>query len=405
MTGVVSPGVAGLQLRGVNFPDPLGVWIGEDVNPDRIGEGTLIYSGCRISGEQTSIGPGSVLGREGPMTVIDCQLGRNVMLHGGYAEGAVFLDGASMGSGAHVRPGTLIEEQAGGAHAVGLKQTVLFPFVTLGSLINFCDVLMAGGTSRKNHSEVGSSYIHFNFTPHQDKATASLVGDVPRGVMLDREPIFLGGQGGLVGPARIEYGTVVAAGSVLREDALEPGRLVVPASPSAGAREYEPGVLGRVARIFENNLHYLGNLHALAAWYEVVRRRFFEGSVDQQACLEGARRQIQAMLKERRKRLNDWVGMLPDSLERVRRSPTPRRDTSVREHEVVLAAWPMVSERLQEGWAGGHEPDRDALMTGLDRVGSEGYLGAVRGLDAEAKVAGTRWLQSMVDSILEPWRH
>ena len=66
---------------------------------------------------------------------------------------------------------------------------------------------MAGGTSRKNHSEIGSSYIHFNFTPHQDKATPSLVGDVPRGVMLDRAPIFLGGQGGLVGPVRIAYGT------------------------------------------------------------------------------------------------------------------------------------------------------------------------------------------------------
>ena len=30
---------------------------------------------------------------------------------------------------------------------------------------------MAGGTSRKDHSEVGSSYIHFNFTPDGDKTT------------------------------------------------------------------------------------------------------------------------------------------------------------------------------------------------------------------------------------------
>jgi UDP-N-acetylglucosamine/UDP-N-acetylgalactosamine diphosphorylase len=52
-----------------------------------------------------------------------------------------------------------------------LKQTILFPFVTLGSLINFCDIFMSGGSDRKNHSEVGSSYIHFNYTPNQDKAT------------------------------------------------------------------------------------------------------------------------------------------------------------------------------------------------------------------------------------------
>jgi UDP-N-acetylglucosamine/UDP-N-acetylgalactosamine diphosphorylase len=86
-----------------------------------------------------------------------------------------------MGLGGHVREACLLEEQANGAHCVGLKHTILFPFVTLGSLINFCDCLMAGGTSRKDHSEVGSSYIHFNFTPEGDKTTASLIGDVPRG--------------------------------------------------------------------------------------------------------------------------------------------------------------------------------------------------------------------------------
>ena len=106
------------------------------------------------------------------------------------------------------------------------KHTILFPFVTLGSLINFCDCLMAGGTSRKNHSEVGSSYIHFNFTPNQDKVTASLIGDVPKGVMLNQPPIFLGGQGGLVGPCRLAYGTTVAAGTIVRKDELRPGRLL-----------------------------------------------------------------------------------------------------------------------------------------------------------------------------------
>ena len=126
-----------------------------------------------------------------------------------------------MGLGAHLRAGCILEEQASGAHCVGLKQTILFPFVTLGSLINFCDILMTGGTSRKNHSEVGSSYIHFNFTPwgkSGDKATPSLVGDVVEGVFLDRKRIFLGGSGGMVGPCRVGYGSIAAAGQVLRRD-------------------------------------------------------------------------------------------------------------------------------------------------------------------------------------------
>ena len=166
------------------------------------------------------------------MTIQDCQLGTGVKLKGGFAQDAVFLDGASMGSGAHVRGGTILEEEANGAHTVGLKQTILMPFVTLGSLINFCDVLLAGGTSRTNHSEVGSSYIHFNFTPDGDKTTASLFGDVPRGVLLDRHPIFLGGQGGAVGPVATGFGTVVGAGSILRDDVPEDDQLVLHAAPA-----------------------------------------------------------------------------------------------------------------------------------------------------------------------------
>ena len=64
-----------------------------------------------------------------------------------------------MGSGAQVRPGTILEEGAEMAHTVGLKQTIFFPFVVGGSLINFCDALMSGGKSRKVHSEIGSSFM------------------------------------------------------------------------------------------------------------------------------------------------------------------------------------------------------------------------------------------------------
>ena len=112
----------------------------------------------------------------------------------GYISSSVFLDQANVGSGAQVREGCLLEEEANGSHTVGMKQAILFPFVTLGSLINFCDAFLAGGTSRKDHSEVGSSYIHFNYTPNQDKATASLLGDVPRGVMLREPRSFSGGR-------------------------------------------------------------------------------------------------------------------------------------------------------------------------------------------------------------------
>ena len=228
--------------KGVKINRPTSVEIGDEVDVDRISaDGVVIYAGCKIFGAETLILPGAKLGYEAPVTVDNCQVGPDVELKGGYFNQAVFLEKARLGLGSHIREATILEEQAVVAHTVGLKHTILFPFVTLGSLINFCDCLMAGGTSRKNHSEVGSSYIHFNFTPSQDKATASLIGDVPGGVMLNRQPIFLGGQGGLVGPCRLNFGITVAAGTIVRKDEIRENRLVFGGEGKGGNVPFEPG--------------------------------------------------------------------------------------------------------------------------------------------------------------------
>jgi UDP-N-acetylglucosamine/UDP-N-acetylgalactosamine diphosphorylase len=52
-------------------------------------------------------------------------LGTDVELKGGFFTQSVFLDKANMGSGAQVREGCILEEEANGAHFVGLKQTIL----------------------------------------------------------------------------------------------------------------------------------------------------------------------------------------------------------------------------------------------------------------------------------------
>jgi bifunctional UDP-N-acetylglucosamine pyrophosphorylase / glucosamine-1-phosphate N-acetyltransferase len=253
-----------LIQQGVTIPNPRSVTIGDEVDLGRIAEdGVTLYPGTRIFGASSFVGQGAQIGAEGPATIENCYIGQDVSLKGGYFSGAVFLRKAVCGLGSHVRQGTILEEEASIAHMVGLKQTILFPFVTLGSLINFCDCLMTGGTSRKNHSEVGSSYIHFNFTPNQDKATPSLLGDVPRGVMLNQSPIFLGGQGGLVGPCRIAYGTVLAAGTICRNDQLVEDHLVFGEKAHSGKIPYITGVYHGLKRILTNNILYIANLYAL----------------------------------------------------------------------------------------------------------------------------------------------
>ena len=384
----ISDAVQQLLRRGVVVPCPVAVEIDSAVDPDRIAPGVVIHAGCKIFGAQTSIGPGCVLGREAPATVEDCQLGERVELKGGYFSGAVFLDGAAMGSCAHVRAGTILEEGVEMAHSVGLKQTIFFPFVVGGSLINFCDALMAGGTSRKAHSEIGSSFIHFNYTPHGDKATASLIGDVPRGALLDRAPIFLGGQGGLAGPLRIEYGTVLAAGLILRKDVLEPGRLVVPEMPAPGVKPYGTGYRS-VARVAKNGAIYIGNIAALQAWYGAVRRPLLARTPHGAACLAGALRQLAAVRAERLKRLDELVA-------KIAAEDRSALGADLRaEHEALVAGWPAARARLEK--AGDVEcPEKTAFLAAWAGAKEESHVARVQGLSADARAAGTAWLNRIV---------
>ncbi|MBN2702915.1 MAG: hypothetical protein JXR23_01775 [Pontiellaceae bacterium] len=376
-----------------------GIFVGEEVDLSAIAADAVIYPGCRITGKATSIGPGCILGAEAPATVENCQLGRKVALKGGYFSGATFLDGADMGSGAHVRAGTLLEEESGGAHTVGFKQTIFLPFVTAGSLINFCDALMAGGTSRKDHSEIGSSYIHFNFTPHQDKATASLIGDVPNGVFIDNKPIFLGGQGGLVGPARMAYGTIIAAGGVCRKDILKENQLHVAAAPKAVTMDYETGVYRGLDRIVKNNLLYIGNILALREWYRNVRSRFMTRDRFDRACYAGAREKLELVLAERIKRLDDLANKMNDSVARLEAGGGSA--DSIRIQKRFIDEWPQIKEKICTLDLEKERAQRSALLGALEHGE---YIEAVRALTPAAREAGRAWLQSIVDDVDALWR-
>ncbi len=387
--------------KGVRINAPESVEIGDDVDIDRIsGDNVIIYAGCRIFGKSTLILPGASLGAEEPVTVVDCQVGPNITLNGGFFQDAVMLAGVSAGSGAHVRRGTILEEESRIAHTVGLKQTILFPFVTLGSLINFCDCFIAGGTDRQNHSEVGSSYIHFNYTPNQDKATASLIGDVPRGVMLKQAPIFLGGQGGLVGPCRLEYGTVIAAGTINRKDELRPGRLIFGGGGRSGNVPFAAGHYHGLKRILTNNIVYLANLAALGQWYGQVRSLFVSNDFPQML-LEGLQDKLQMAVDERIVRLGELIQKFVEQQEseaqgaRAESNPMP---------ESQYDWWPEVESFLRTQSRGGESGLRDRFLEivfdEIERNGKH-YLDVIKGLTQEASTIGTRWLQGIIDEFTD----
>jgi bifunctional UDP-N-acetylglucosamine pyrophosphorylase / glucosamine-1-phosphate N-acetyltransferase len=382
-----------LSSKGVTIIAPRTVFISDDINPDHVEGGVTIYPGCRMSGRKTFIGKDTKLGQEAPVTIENCAIGRGVELKGGYFKKAVFLDRSAMGSCAHVREATIVEEEANAAHTVGLKQTILFPFVTLGSLINFCDCMMAGGTSRKNHSEVGSSYIHFNFTPNMDKATASLMGDVPRGVFLRERPIFLGGQGGLVGPSRVGFGSTIAAGIVYGND-LADGMLVTGAQSKIKETSFIPGVYFEVKRKVMNNILYIANLIALRKWYTDVRSIFLPESL-----LKASVEAIDSGLDERTARLKAFAAKIPESVKGLKLLKRDHLSGIIRGQEEFHLRWPEIEDTLNKlrGLEGNANLMQD-FLSGLPKDGRD-YIEIIRSLDESTVRIGMSWLSSITGTV------
>jgi UDP-N-acetylglucosamine/UDP-N-acetylgalactosamine diphosphorylase len=391
-----------LIKKGVKIPNPESVEIGQEVDTENIsGDGVVIYSGCRLSGKSTLILNNAKLGYEGPAIIDNCQIGPQVELKGGFFQDAIFLKKAIAGSGSHIRQGTILEDESRVAHTVGLKHTILFPYVTLGSIINFCDCFMSGGTSRKDHSEVGSSYIHFNYTPNQDKATPSLIGDVPRGVMLNQRPIFLGGQGGLVGPCRLEFGTIVAAGSINRKDEIRPGRLVFEGTGKGGNIPFYPGVYRKIKRIVENNVIYISNLFALMQWYIHVRPLFVSDEFPEPLFIS-LKNKLHTAIDERIIRLKDLAQKMPEAIETYKESSKENASLIVLKQKKELHGnWAKLEEYLRKNYSfTGDKKLRDTFLEKMHRVvktSGKDYTTAIKSLMREDSELGTRWLQGIVD--------
>ncbi len=401
--GTLPQNISILLKKGVRMTNPFSVEISDEVNLENIAGSLIIYGAARICGENTLIAEDVKLGYEAPVTLINCRLGRAVELKGGYFAESVFLDKAVLGSNAQVRDGCLLEEGARGNHTVGLKQTILFPFVTLGSLINFCDCLMAGGTSRENHSEVGSSYIHFNYTPRQDKATASLIGDVPRGVMLKEKPIFLGGQGGMVGPRQIDYGSVIPAGVICRKDIFAAGSLRASADYFLPGQELMPGFNDDLRRKYYLNVLYMANLLALKQWYLHVRQEFFRKQKFGAGLYAGAHIVLTDAFAERVKQMRSFVRARETALPAaaaVKKKSLP--DNLVRTQRELLLKWPQIEAYLcsaVEEKLGLKK--REAFIKIIQKKSSRNhsYLEAIKSLPpAQAKI-GSDWLNQVVAGI------
>ena len=295
--------VQALLDKGVLIPCPEAVSL-DSIHPERIEPGVTLYPGTHLCGEETYIAEGSVIGQGGGAYIENCQIGTRCVLMQGVYRDSTMLNGFNARNGAEVRDHCLLEEEVSLGHTVGLKQTIFMTHVVAGSLINFCDALMCGGRSRKDHSEIGSCMALYNFTPQGDKFASSF-GDVVRGVFLDQDSIFIGGQTQLVSPIHVGFGTIIAAGSKLSHS-IGDGQFITGSDAPCRERDNQPRIVRRAYDKVESTIQFIAQLYALRGWYEHVRVPALTATSPYSVLLPAAIHHIDKAIAERIKRIRTF---------------------------------------------------------------------------------------------------
>jgi acetyltransferase-like isoleucine patch superfamily enzyme len=301
--------LAQLSERGVITCGPERVYIGEDVQLERISPGAVLVH-ATITGSNTFVGSAAQIGASGFCRINDAQIGAKVELGPGTYENCVLLEAVKVRGFAELRYGTVLEEEAELGHNVGLKNTVFTAGAVAGSLINFCDVVMTGGSSRRDHSEVGSGTVHFNFDPRGDKF-GSLLGDAT-GCLLRSSRIFVGGNAGLVAPVHVGFGAVVAAGSIVRNDIADNQLSFGDAPRPCG--DFDPERYFDLSRKFIRTSKLIGTLHALRAWYQQVRQ--LHASSGDRPLYASAEAEFDSHIRHRTSELTKIISKLNRSMSR-----------------------------------------------------------------------------------------
>tara|TARA_B100000945_G_C20420964_1_gene617976 strand:- start:1177 stop:2502 length:1326 start_codon:yes stop_codon:yes gene_type:complete len=413
-----------LLEKGVHILDLNLVHITRDVQLENIFPGSTIYPFVRISGFKTQIHSGARIGVRGPVVLENCMIGKNSIigdlgqvtlndtvvgpksvLGAGVSEQAVFLGNETRfndfttGYGFRVRRGSLYEEDASSAQHTDTKMTILFPWVTLGSGINFCDALIAGGTGPElgSFSEVGSGTIHFNYSIRGDKATASLFGDVFQGVFLDQERLFIGGNNSLLGPIKADYGAMTAAGSRIKGN-LPKGLNFGHTLPKATV-DYDARIFSSASLIVKNQVNVLAQLTALANWYKQVRINFAAQDQEQKLLYESGLRMIELNYQERMYQLNRYVDFLENSVRLMDSMQASKKEMS--EQKDLLSRWSKLGIEFKklEKYEVQIPESLKKEFEDMESHGKLDYTTRIKNLSHYGKQLGKKWLSGIAATV------
>jgi UDP-N-acetylglucosamine/UDP-N-acetylgalactosamine diphosphorylase len=179
----------------------------------------------------------------------------------------------------------------------------------------------------------------------------------------------------------VGYGTVVAAGSILRHDVTEDGRLVVAGSPPGFERDHLPQTYRNLTVVVRNNLVYLANLVALEEWYKRVREPFFARQELGEHVYKGALEMLSLAKTERMRCLIAMAEKVPASGASAR---------ELRERAAEVGAIFDSDAFVPEGGA------FLAALGAATSGGAGGYLETIQRLTPDLSAAGVEWLQQIV---------
>jgi len=208
-----------------------------------------------------------------------------------------------------------------------------------------------------------------------------------------------------VGPARIGYGTVIAAGTICRRDCPEGGRLLTAAQPAdqgENSRNFVPGRYGNIGRKVLNNLTYIANILALKTWYLHVRQPFFRRMTLGEALFEGVMEVLQQAAQERLNRFRNLAEKMESSLLLLPGVNDRQKREELAAQQCELSAnWPEVEGCFTCGQEEAIGTERRNIF--LDRIEEKivktdsDYLSMIQTLDQQTTGTGTAWLQEIVD--------
>jgi UDP-N-acetylglucosamine/UDP-N-acetylgalactosamine diphosphorylase len=171
--------------------------------------------------------------------------------------------------------------------------------------------------------------------------------------------------------------------------------LIFGGASKSGNIAFTPGAFSNMKRIFNNNIYYIANLLALLQWYQHARYQFLSDEFPIQL-FEGVLDKLDMAVNERIKRLEDFI----------KRSSTFKISSEKlkEQNQELVLKWPQIKELIHAYQKNaGDDRLKNRLIQAIQKISETAgndYLEIIKHLPPEEKENGTRWLQGIVEQMV-----